>query len=135
MACTGARVVDGALIVSEGFRAHVLVGRGVPVGGVSVDETLGGPLGLCEEEPVIPRGCEPGVAVGKRFADRNPVHQGHPAHGLRVVHGQPLCHTQPAVMTCGKELLMPERLHKMRAVAGHRALGVRRVIWRRRGLG
>jgi hypothetical protein len=131
----GGGVVDGLAVVGVGVLAHLPGGGAVPGVGVGVDEPLGRPAGLAEEEPVIPADRELRVAAGQRLADRNAFHQAQPAHQLRVVDGQPLRDVRSAVVPGQAEPLVPELPHQGRAVVGHGSLGVGGMVSGGDGLG
>ena len=91
--------------------------------------------GLGEEEPVPPRGGEARVTALEVLDDREPVRDCERGDRVGMVERRVEGDERAAVVAEQRELIVAELRHQRDHVAGHRALGVRRVVGSRRRLG
>ena len=118
------------VVVLATHRVRVAAVPGVRVGG---DDPLGD-LRLGEEEPVPPRGREPGVGPAQVLTDRQAVQEGDPGDDVGVVEHESQGVEAASVVAGEREPVVPQRAHGGQQVARAGALGVRGVVGRRHRL-
>ena len=100
----------------------------VPSVDASGDQSLGQRRGLTHEEPVPPRGREPGVAAGQGLTDGHVTQDHHAVDAIGMVERQALHDIAAAIVANSVEAMMAERFHERDEIACHRPLTGLRVI-------
>ena len=121
-AVDGVGVGDRAQPVGVVVSTHALRITDVPRARVSIDELLGGLVGLGKEPPVPPGGGKSSIAALERLYERYAVHDSEAGDRLRVIEREPKRDVAAPVVASDGKTVVAQRLHQRAHVACHRAL-------------